>query len=36
MGGRFCQALHSDESDILVSGERGVIDETEQWMLEGA
>ena len=29
MGGRFCRALRSDESDVLVPGERGVIDETE-------
>ena len=29
MGGRLCRGLRSDESDVLVLGERGAIDVTE-------
>ena len=29
MGGRFCRVLRNDESDVLVPGDRGVIDDTE-------
>jgi hypothetical protein len=29
MGGRLCRPLRSDESEALVPGERGVIEETE-------